>query len=158
MKSQINLLILFSSSAALPLRSKSTTVTALTWFHWVLVVIDLSSAMVFYFDSISEKIDKTLQLVIDTALRTYDLNIGNRRSPAWNIIKCPKQPTSFKCGFYVMRYMKDVIRDPSILSKRNFGGKKTYTTTEIDEAPHSFHMPDNAMFSGPKMIVLIGLF
>ncbi|KAH7842211.1 hypothetical protein Vadar_002704 [Vaccinium darrowii] len=35
-------------------------------FHWVLVVIDLSSAMVFYFDSISEKIDKTLQLVIDT--------------------------------------------------------------------------------------------
>ncbi|XP_028125145.1 uncharacterized protein LOC114322076 [Camellia sinensis] len=31
----------------------------------------------------------------------------------------PQQPTNVECGFYVMRYMKDLIRDQSILRKQN---------------------------------------
>ncbi|KAF7143006.1 hypothetical protein RHSIM_Rhsim05G0213000 [Rhododendron simsii] len=48
-------------------------------------------------------------------------------------LQCPKQPTNVECGFYVMKYMKDLIRDERILSKGNFNGKKTYTKAEIDE-------------------------
>lgn len=29
----------------------------------------------------------------------------------------PQQPTNVECGFYVMRCMKDLIRDQSILKK-----------------------------------------
>ncbi|KAF7142347.1 hypothetical protein RHSIM_Rhsim05G0020800 [Rhododendron simsii] len=48
--------------------------------------------------------------------------------------ECPKQPTNVECGFYVMKYMKDLIRDERILSRGNFNGKKkTYTKAEIDE-------------------------
>ncbi|CAL5409329.1 unnamed protein product [Camellia sinensis] len=44
-----------------------------------------------------------------------------------------QQPTNVECGFYVMRYMKDLIGDQSILRKQNCNGKKTYTEIELDE-------------------------
>ncbi|KAF7113061.1 hypothetical protein RHSIM_RhsimUnG0164900 [Rhododendron simsii] len=95
-------------------------------YHWMLAVIDLSSDIVYYFDSIYCKINVNLQLIIETK--------GNRRrNPDWKVVKCPKQPAEVECGFYVMRFMKDVIRDPSILNNRDFGGKMIYTKTEIDE-------------------------
>ncbi|KAI8010615.1 26S proteasome non-ATPase regulatory subunit 10 [Camellia lanceoleosa] len=45
----------------------------------------------------------------------------------------PQQPTNVECGFYVMRYVKDLIGDQSNLRKQNFNGKKTYTEIELDE-------------------------
>ncbi|XP_058185700.1 uncharacterized protein LOC131302926 [Rhododendron vialii] len=89
-------------------------------YHWMLAVIDLSSAIIYYFDSIYSKINVNLQLIIETALKIYDSSKGNRRrNPSWKVIKCPKQPTEVECRFYVMRFMKDVIKDPSILSNRD---------------------------------------
>ncbi|CAL5321672.1 unnamed protein product [Camellia sinensis] len=51
----------------------------------------------------------------------------------WKVVQSPQQPTNVECGFYVMRYMKDLIGDQSILRKQNFNGKKTYTEIELDE-------------------------
>lgn len=86
----------------------------------MLAVIDLSSAIIYYFDSVHSTINFNLQLIIETALKIYDTNKGNRRrNPAWEVVECPKQPNAVECGFYVMRYMKDVINDPSILRKGN---------------------------------------
>ncbi|KAI8543010.1 hypothetical protein RHMOL_Rhmol08G0185500 [Rhododendron molle] len=95
-------------------------------YHWMLAVIDLSSATIYYFDSIYSKINVNLQLIIE-------IKGNKRRNPDWKVVKCAKQPAEVECGFYVMRFMKDVIRDPSILHNRDFGGKMNYTKTEIDE-------------------------
>lgn len=49
------------------------------------------------------------------------------------VVECPKQPTNVECGFYVMKYMKDVIKEERILRSGNFKGKRTYMQAEIDE-------------------------
>ncbi|CAL5422705.1 unnamed protein product [Camellia sinensis] len=49
------------------------------------------------------------------------------------VVQSLQQPTNVECGFYVMRYMKDLIGDQSILRKQNCNGKKTYTEIELDE-------------------------
>ncbi|KAF7150098.1 hypothetical protein RHSIM_Rhsim02G0154800 [Rhododendron simsii] len=120
-------------------------------YHWMFAVIDLSSAIIYYFDSIYSKINVNLQLIIETK--------GNRRrNPDWKVVKCSKQPIGVECGFYVMRFMKDVIKDQSILSNRDFGGKMIYTKTEIDETRVEWI---NCVFSSSQSACsrkLIGLF
>ncbi|CAL5411120.1 unnamed protein product [Camellia sinensis] len=49
------------------------------------------------------------------------------------LVQSLQQPTNVECGFYVMRYMKDLIGDQSIQRKKNCNGKKTYTEIELDE-------------------------
>ncbi|KAH7849778.1 hypothetical protein Vadar_022857 [Vaccinium darrowii] len=104
--------------------------------HWILLVIDLSSSTIHYLDSLQpEKIQPNIQVIFAAAMRIYDSSksIPRKRSLTWINVKCPRQPTNVECGFYVMRYMKDLIADESILSKKNFNGKTTYTQAEIDE-------------------------
>ncbi|XP_028085396.1 uncharacterized protein LOC114286429 [Camellia sinensis] len=68
-----------------------------------------------------------------SGLWIYGITKGMNRKPIWQVVECPQQLTSVECGFYVMRYMKDLIRDQSILSKTNFNGKKTCMEFELDE-------------------------
>ncbi|KAF7154216.1 hypothetical protein RHSIM_Rhsim01G0018800 [Rhododendron simsii] len=65
----------------------------------------------------------------------YEGNKGNRRRSLqyWKVVQCPKQLRDVECGFYVMMFMRDLIRDQGILSKNNFNGRNTYTKAEIDE-------------------------
>ncbi|XP_028066457.1 uncharacterized protein LOC114269344 isoform X3 [Camellia sinensis] len=77
---------------------------------------------------------KILYWSVMSALKIYETTQRRRRTiPVWKVVQSPQQPTNVECGFYVMRYMKDLIRDQSILRKQNFNGKKTYTETELDE-------------------------
>uniref|UniRef100_A0A9I9E4D6 Ubiquitin-like protease family profile domain-containing protein n=1 Tax=Cucumis melo TaxID=3656 RepID=A0A9I9E4D6_CUCME len=39
--------------------------------------------------------------------RAFD--ISNKKKPVWRIIKCPKQGGIVECGYYVMRFMRDII-------------------------------------------------
>ncbi|KAL0540314.1 hypothetical protein IC582_024549 [Cucumis melo] len=36
-------------------------------------------------------------------------DISNKKKPVWKIIKCPKQGGIVECGYYVMRFMRDII-------------------------------------------------
>ncbi|XP_057768492.1 uncharacterized protein LOC130988623 [Salvia miltiorrhiza] len=48
------------------------------------------------------------------AIKMFNKNIGKRgrQSHVWEVIKCHQQPHgSLQCGFYVMRYMKDIIEN-----------------------------------------------
>ncbi|KAI8529959.1 hypothetical protein RHMOL_Rhmol11G0016600 [Rhododendron molle] len=62
-----------------------------------------------------------------------------RRTVDWKgveyqmLMYCPKQPSTIECGFFVMRFMKDLVANPSMLCRRDFNGKKTFTQAEIDE-------------------------
>ncbi|RVW24082.1 hypothetical protein CK203_091324 [Vitis vinifera] len=57
---------------------------------------------------------------------------SSKREPTWVKVVCPRQLGSVECGYYVMRYMKDIIVDPSLLSTK-FKGKKSYSEVELNE-------------------------
>ncbi|XP_028108089.1 sentrin-specific protease 2-like [Camellia sinensis] len=89
-------------------------------YHWILLVIDLTLMIVYLLDPINSKINTSFEIVINTALKIYETTQKKRRTnPVWKVVQSPQQPTNVECGFYVMRYMKDLIRDQSILRKQN---------------------------------------
>lgn len=102
--------------------------------HWVLLVIEESTSTVYYLDSINSKVPLNIKILISTAFIIYEGNKGNRRRTLhWKVVQCPKQLTYVECGFYVMMFMRDLIKDQGILSKNNFNGRNTFTKAEIDE-------------------------
>ncbi|XP_052299431.1 uncharacterized protein LOC107174498 isoform X3 [Citrus sinensis] len=50
----------------------------------------------------------------------------------WNDVKVPMQIGNVECGYYVMRFMKEIIADQSILCAK-FNEKDTYNEDEINE-------------------------
>ncbi|XP_028119277.1 uncharacterized protein LOC114316793 [Camellia sinensis] len=84
-------------------------------YHWILLVIDLTLMIVYLLDPINSKINTSFEIVINTALKIYETTQRRRRTnPVWKVVQSPQQPTNVECGFYVMRYMKDLIKDQSI--------------------------------------------
>ncbi|XP_062019479.1 uncharacterized protein LOC133736053 isoform X1 [Rosa rugosa] len=103
-------------------------------FHWVMVVINPYSDMVYYLDSLNPvDIDHGLKGVIDVALRMFNAQKGrNRKNAIWKIIQCPTQAGKVECGYYVMRFMKAIIEDPTILTRSKFNNQ-SYNQEEIDD-------------------------
>ncbi|KAL6334783.1 hypothetical protein AAG906_021547 [Vitis piasezkii] len=46
--------------------------------------------------------------------------------------ECPRQPGSVECGYYVIRYMKEIIANPNQLTTK-FDGRKSFNEMEINE-------------------------
>ncbi|KAM2940088.1 hypothetical protein COP2_029488 [Malus domestica] len=47
-------------------------------------------------------------------------------------MQCPLQEGTVECGYYVMKYMKEIIDDPNCSIITKFKEKATYTQQEID--------------------------
>ncbi|KAH7864922.1 hypothetical protein Vadar_019250 [Vaccinium darrowii] len=63
-----------------------------------------------------------------------------RTSLVWEVVKCPNQLASVACGFYVMMFVRGLIKDQTILSKNNLKGKSTYMKAEtILSTPCNVH-------------------
>ncbi|CAL2247465.1 unnamed protein product [Prunus armeniaca] len=60
-----------------------------------------------------------------------------RKAPIWKTLPgTPKQPSSVECGYYVMRFMRDIIMDPSLEFEKKFAKGKDqapYPQAAIDE-------------------------
>ncbi|KAI5342778.1 hypothetical protein L3X38_010654 [Prunus dulcis] len=49
------------------------------------------------------------------------LNTQGRKAPIWKALQgTPKQLSSVECGYYVMRFMKDIITNPSLEFEKKF--------------------------------------
>ncbi|CAL9025570.1 unnamed protein product, partial [Prunus brigantina] len=59
------------------------------------------------------------------------------KAPIWKTLSgTPKQPSSVECGYYVMRFMRDIIMDPSLAFEKKYAkGKEEapYPQEAIDE-------------------------
>ncbi|KAL6276786.1 hypothetical protein ACE6H2_020387 [Prunus campanulata] len=78
-------------------------------------------------------------------------NPGSPRKQAiWkNLHGTPEQPTSVECGYYVMRFMRDIIHDPDLDFEKKFEKKKDrvqYTQEHIDEVRHEWAKFVNKLF------------
>uniref|UniRef100_A0A9I9E4U3 Ubiquitin-like protease family profile domain-containing protein n=1 Tax=Cucumis melo TaxID=3656 RepID=A0A9I9E4U3_CUCME len=76
--------------------------------HWTLVVINLTKGAAFWIDPLKNRMDPN---VIEVVERLF--NLMNKKKPNWRVVKCPKQSGVVECGYYVMRFMGDIIMSTS---------------------------------------------
>ncbi|KAL4030956.1 hypothetical protein IC575_009211 [Cucumis melo] len=57
----------------------------------------------------------------------------SRKQPIWKTVKCPLQVGVVECGYYVMRYMRDIITNGSIVVTDLIDTRTSYSQLELDE-------------------------
>ncbi|KAK9699123.1 hypothetical protein RND81_08G154400 [Saponaria officinalis] len=111
--------------------------------HWMLLVICPQTYTIYEFDPITRKEGRELymKMVVSSALRRYKLSGGHlkvtRREPLWKSVKCPQQTKGVEYGFFVLRYMFDIVKScttsndlDKVWSSRS---EHSYTNREINE-------------------------
>nr|KAJ0223907.1 hypothetical protein LSAT_V11C200076590 [Lactuca sativa] len=113
--------------------------------HWVLGVLDMKSDTCYYLDSLSSaNFNMQLKQIVHSQVngsvrytkwiqqKVLTLFFG---SIAMTILHCPVQPGGTECGYYMLRFMKEMVEEGiEVLVKDNIGdGKVEYTTNDIDE-------------------------
>lgn len=86
--------------------------------HWCLAMIVsfVEEERVFWFDSLNTEIERSCTKKIEDAINTFRVAAtGEKKKVTWKQIKCQKQAESWKSGFYVIMFVRDIlIRQKSI--------------------------------------------
>ncbi|CAL2238275.1 unnamed protein product [Prunus armeniaca] len=109
--------------------------------HWVLLIVRAKRETVYFLDPLpgNRVVDEEGKNIVNSALKIYNSHIGRpgRKAPIWKTLSgTPKQPSSVECGYYVMRFMRDIIMDPSLEFEKKFAKGKDqapYPQAAIDE-------------------------
>ncbi|CAL8174554.1 unnamed protein product [Prunus armeniaca] len=109
--------------------------------NWVLLIVRAKREIVYFLDPLpgNHVVDEEGRNIVNSALKIYNSHIGRpgRKAPIWKTLPgTPKQPSSVECGYYVMRFMRDIIMDPSLEFEKKFAkGKEQapYPQAAIDE-------------------------
>ncbi|XP_050873845.1 uncharacterized protein LOC127129140 [Lathyrus oleraceus] len=100
--------------------------------------MDLSRLMVYYLDSLSGDWSKypSMKKTVDAAILKFrsKKNYRNRKDITWIRVQCPQQNNSVDCGFFVLRFMRDIIALNRIdIPKMYFEEYKSYSRAHLDE-------------------------
>ncbi|CAL9018477.1 unnamed protein product [Prunus brigantina] len=109
--------------------------------HWVLLIVRAKKETIYFLDPLlgNRVVDEEAKNIVNSAIKIYNSHIGRpgRKAPIWKTLPgTPKQPSSVECGYYVMRFMRDIIMDPSLEFEKKFAkGKEQapYPQEAIDE-------------------------
>ncbi|CAL8991393.1 unnamed protein product [Prunus brigantina] len=109
--------------------------------HWVLLIIRAKRETVYFLDPLPghRVVDEEAKNIVNSAIKIYNSHIARqgRKAPIWKTLSgTSKQPSSVECGYYVMRFMRDIIMDPSLAFEKTFAkGKEEapYPQEAIDE-------------------------
>ncbi|XP_074298832.1 uncharacterized protein LOC141629783 [Silene latifolia] len=109
--------------------------------HWMLGAINPAESIVYWCDPAGY--EEPRQFFVDTITKAFnkrnsiDLLAGyEAKEVVWKKIKCPMQPNgTVLCGYYICRYMPEIIRGRYVSIIPNFMLKapKSYTLEQIDE-------------------------
>ncbi|KAK9668863.1 hypothetical protein RND81_13G092200 [Saponaria officinalis] len=87
--------------------------------HWMLVVFCVQDNIAYIFDS-EQATKKELKIIEELKMSWISCGVQcGKRHPTkkydleCKIIQCPQQPNSYKCGYYVMKWMYDIVVDYS---------------------------------------------
>ncbi|CAL2270856.1 unnamed protein product [Prunus armeniaca] len=102
---------------------------------------DAKRETVYFLDPLPRNrvVDEEGKNIVNSAIKIYNSHIGRsgRKAPIWKTVPgTPKQPSSVECGYYVMRFMRDIIMDPSLEFEKKFAKGKDqapYPQAAIDE-------------------------
>ncbi|CAL8169002.1 unnamed protein product [Prunus armeniaca] len=77
--------------------------------HWVLVIVRPKRETVYFLDPLPGN------RVVDDECKNIVKRRQGCKAPIWKTLQgTPKQPSNVECGYYVMRFMRDIITDPSL--------------------------------------------
>lgn len=108
-------------------------------YHWILTVIDPYKEAVYLLDSLSHRNrDADWKYVVDMSLRMFNSNKERKgkKHATWEVVKGPRQPDAKQCGFYVMKFMREIIEENATNEKDSLSSifmKTEYSKEEIDE-------------------------
>ncbi|KAL0561764.1 hypothetical protein IC582_002205 [Cucumis melo] len=80
-------------------------------FHWMLHVIDLRENCVYILDSLRSKVNKDIHVVKDMASETRSTTLSVTLK--WRSVKCPRELDSVGCGYYVQKYIHEIVHNSS---------------------------------------------
>ncbi|XP_076887982.1 uncharacterized protein LOC143538278 [Bidens hawaiensis] len=103
--------------------------------HWVLGVLNMKTMTCYYLDSLKPgTVILQLQQIIDGAMNLYGTQSGSRVKLYWINARCPCQPGSTECGYFMLKFMKEIVDEGiEILVNDNVGGgNNEYTDAHID--------------------------
>ncbi|CAL9005255.1 unnamed protein product [Prunus brigantina] len=109
--------------------------------HWVLLIVRAKRETVYFLDPLpgNRVVDEEGKNIVNSAIKIYNCHIARagRKAPIWKTLSgTPKQPSSVECEYYVMRFMRDIIMDPSLAFEKKYAkGKEEapYPQEAIDE-------------------------
>ncbi|KAL6349448.1 hypothetical protein AAG906_034105 [Vitis piasezkii] len=89
-------------------------------FHWVLVALEMKKMIAYYLDPMARQPCDDLKDIVNMAMRINppEKQKTSKREPTWVKVVCPRQPGSVEYGYYVMRYMKEIIANPNQLTSK----------------------------------------
>ncbi|ONI30200.1 hypothetical protein PRUPE_1G237300 [Prunus persica] len=87
--------------------------------HWILLIVRAKKETVYFLDPLPghRVVDEEAKNIVNSALKIYNTHIARagRKNVIWKTLSgTPKQPSNVECGYYVMRFMRDIIMDPSL--------------------------------------------
>ncbi|XP_019151867.1 PREDICTED: uncharacterized protein LOC109148585 [Ipomoea nil] len=103
--------------------------------HWLLLVICMRSKNVCFLDPLpSDRDIGEIKASINLAFRSVPTN-GRIKNIDWKPCKCPIQPGDYECGYYVMRYMFDIVTKYSSIDDldKAFESDSPYSINDINE-------------------------
>ncbi|XP_021747893.1 uncharacterized protein LOC110713755 [Chenopodium quinoa] len=79
--------------------------------HWVLLVLCMAKREVIIFDSLRQKRNLVIKFAMTNAFRSFKALSGQSRGSklTWHLGQCPQQLGGRECGYYVMRYMYEIL-------------------------------------------------
>ncbi|VVA38371.1 PREDICTED: ubiquitin-like-specific protease, partial [Prunus dulcis] len=109
--------------------------------HWILLIVRAKRETVYFLDPLpgNRVVDEEGKNIVNSAIKIYNSHIARagRKAVIWKTLSgTPKQPSSVECGYYVMRFMRDIIMDPSLAFEKKYAkGKQEapYPQEAIDE-------------------------
>ncbi|XP_026385288.1 uncharacterized protein LOC113280890 isoform X2 [Papaver somniferum] len=101
--------------------------------HWLLIAINMVAMSCYWLDPSGLPTRYNIKPFVTIGLKGLHKDGVRRSSPIWYNIKCPKQKNSVECGFYVMKFMREIIDDPNMFTRSEPFPQSTYEQDEIDE-------------------------
>ncbi|XP_038895930.1 uncharacterized protein LOC120084092 isoform X2 [Benincasa hispida] len=106
-----------------------------TGCHWILIIINLQENCVYVMDSLRSKILEEFQGVINTSLKNWQAKHSleqYRTRIRWKPIKCPRQFGAIECGYYVQKYIREIVQNSNTHISNLFNTRLAYEQKEID--------------------------
>ncbi|XP_021829885.1 uncharacterized protein LOC110770112 [Prunus avium] len=84
--------------------------------HWVMVIVRPLKETAYYMNSLPNRaVDDEMKSIVNRSIKLFNIHINKssaRKEAIWkNLLGTPVQPTSVECGYFVMRFMRDIIYD-----------------------------------------------
>ncbi|RVW93716.1 hypothetical protein CK203_043419 [Vitis vinifera] len=86
----------------------------------VFVALEMKRMIAYYLDPMASQPCDDLKEIVNMAIRINppEKHKTSKRELTWVKVVCPRQPSSVECGYYVMRYMKEIIANPNQLTAK----------------------------------------